>query len=142
VRCWPKLHTRVNNELLERYRAKQDEVVEERHSEAAQVMIAATARAAEHEVLAKGLSRQLRECGSAKAAALGQSSTALPGPAHAPRTGWDRQLMPSVRLAHEGPRGIQTEGGRAHAYSVIPSSCKASEGCLCTLLRLPLAPRS
>lgn len=34
VRCRPKLHTRVNNELLERYRAKQDKVVEERHSEA------------------------------------------------------------------------------------------------------------
>ena len=56
-----KLHTCVNNELLERYRAKQDEVVEERHSEAAQVMIAAKARAAEHEVLAEGLSRQLRD---------------------------------------------------------------------------------
>jgi hypothetical protein len=57
----------VNNELFERYRAKQDEVVEQRHWEAAQVMIAAKARAVEHEVLAEGLRRQLpdaRQCGS------------------------------------------------------------------------------
>jgi hypothetical protein len=38
----------VNDELFEQYRAKQDEVVEQRHwdSEAAQAMIAAKARAA------------------------------------------------------------------------------------------------
>jgi hypothetical protein len=57
----------VNDELFERYRAKQDEVVEQRHWEAAQAMIAAKARAAEHEVLAEGLRRQLpdaRQCGS------------------------------------------------------------------------------
>ena len=57
----------VKDELFERYRAKQDEVVEQRHWEAAQAMIAAKARAAEHEVLAEGLRRQLpdaRQCGS------------------------------------------------------------------------------